>query len=274
MKAELSQYYLNGRWESANTFQHKIFDKGTSIYEVIRIIDGIPLFLEDHLNRLVNSAKLIDFNLLKTKIKLEEIIKHLIRNNLATNENIQLVVNYSKNKAQNQLACFFIKSSYPNSAMYENGILCQLHHAERSNPNVKQIDAKLRRDTNANIKSNEVYEVILVDNRGYITEGSRSNIFLVKDECVFTPPFSRVLPGITLQYIFKCCKENNIPIIEKSIQAREINNYEAAFLTGTSPKVLPINRIGEAQFDPQSPLLQKIRSLYNQAISDYLKFRS
>lgn len=274
MKAEYSYYYINDRWESVNTFQSAFLEQGTSIYEVIRIIDGIPLFLEAHLMRLYNSSKSINFNQHNRLPNIKDIIKQLIKVNNVANGNIQIVVNYLGNQPPIQLTCFFIKSSYPNTAMYEQGVICQLHHAERINPNVKQIDTNLRKDTNSNIQHNDVYEVILVDNNNHITEGSRSNIFFIKDGCVFTPPISKVLPGITRQYIFKCCKENNIPINEQSIHSQNINNFEAAFLTGTSPKVLPINRIGETQFNPQSPLLQKIRGLYDQAISDYLKSKN
>lgn len=273
MKVEFSQYYLNGRWESVNTFQSAIFEKGSSIYEVIRIIDGVPLFLEAHISRLFNSAKIIDLNFPQNKIDLEDIILQLIKLNKVAHGNVQLLVNYSGIEVRIQLACFFIKSSYPTPALYEKGIICQLHYAERNNPNVKQIDTNLRKDTNSTIQHHDVYEVILVDNRGYITEGSRSNIFFIKNGCVFTSPLSEVLSGITRQYIFKCCKEYNIPIKEKFIKTGEITNYEAAFITGTSPKVLPINRIGEIQFDPQSPLLQKILGLYNQAITDYLMIK-
>ena len=126
----------------------------------------------------------------------------------------------------------------------------------RENPGVKYINTDLRTRTNRLIKQKQVYEVLLVDKEGYITEGSRSNVFFIGDNVIFTAPLEYVLPGTSRKRVFDICHKHRFPIIEKRIPASELARYDAAFLSGTSPLILPINRLDELRFAPGLPLLQ------------------
>ena len=75
---------------------------------------------------------------------------------------------------------FPIPHAYPTSEDYKQGVPTLTYSAMRENPGVKYINTDLRTRTNRLIKQKQVYEVLLVDKEGYITEGSRSNVFFIR----------------------------------------------------------------------------------------------
>ena len=132
----------------------------------------------------------------------------------------------------------------------------------RSNPNVKYINADLRNSTNKLIEENNAYEVLLIDNEGFITEGSRSNVFFIKGETLYTSPLKYVLSGTSRKRVIDICKEHKITIIEQRISYDKINQYDVAFLTGTSPLILPIKQINTVNYLTNNSFLNKLMKYY------------
>jgi branched-chain amino acid aminotransferase len=121
------------------------------------------------------------------------------------------------------------------------------------------------------MEEEKVYEVILVHPEGYITEGSRSNLFMIKNNEVYTPKVTDILPGITRKYILQVCKDLNLILNERRIFRDELFAMDALFITGTSPKVLPIRNIYYANFDVKHPVLRLIMKKFDELIENYLK---
>ncbi len=248
-------FILNNQFIDCENFDISIVSKGESVYDVIRIIKGVPLFFEEHVERLQNSAKLANLTLWLDNNTIKYKILKLIDVNKIRNGNVEVIFNFSDN---NIFAAYFIKHKYPKRSNYRKGVSTLLHFAERENPNAKIKNRILHYATNKLIRANRVYEAILVDKNGYITEGSRSNIFFIKDNHVYTPPVEDVLPGITRKHIINICKTLNFKIVEKKISYKEINKFDSAFLTGTSPKVLPVSKIDTSSFVIKNFILSKI----------------
>ena len=103
-----------------------------------------------------------------------------------------------------------------------------------------------------------------------VTEGSRSNIFFLRGDEVFTTPSEAVLLGVTRQKILEACAAAGIRVTERYTSREEIGTYEAAFVSGTSPKVLPIASAGPVQMDPQHALLRRIMKLYDEICEESL----
>jgi len=123
------------------------------------------------------------------------------------------------------------------------------------------------------IAEKKLFEVLLVDENGYITEGSRSNVFFVKGNVVITPPEDQVLVGITRSNIIQICKKNQIPIREELTHTKDLRIMDALFISGTSLKVLPVNSIDEIQIRTDNALTQKISKLYDELINKYIEER-
>lgn len=261
-------YILNGEKKPVKDFNEKYLKEGTSLYEVIRIIEGVPLYLEQHLKRLENTAKLAENNLWLTIDDIQENIKKLIEINKVKIGNIKMVFNFNK---ENNFLVYFVKHSYPENHMYEEGVKTIFYHGERNNPNAKVIDVSFRSKVTEEINKQEAFEAILVDREGYITEGSKSNIFMIVGNKVITSPVNKVLPGVTRAMIIEVCNKLGIEVKEEKISYKEIDKLDALFISGTSPKVLPIKQVDNIQFkSSENPILQSIKEGYDQDINEYI----
>lgn len=278
MKELFGQYFIeNGKVKKYDEFSDDINSKGTSIYEVIRVIDGIPIFLEKHLARLQNS---VDITELELTVSLEEIKKtifELIKINKINNGNVKLVFNYKKilNEGGEATYCdsftYFIEAHYPTQKQYEEGVPVITYSADRENPNAKVINGILRENVNLEIKKREVYEAILINKDGILTEGSRSNIFIVKNNKVLTAPKEYVLKGITRDIIIEICRNIGLEVEEVIITEKSIKDYDAFFITGTSPKVLPICKINDVLYQSsKNDIVLHIMKDYNDIIQNYI----
>lgn len=198
-------------------------------------------------------------------------INRLIEINKVSIGNIKLVFNFNKEK-NNKFLCYFLKHNYPEDIEYKNGVRTILYHGERENPNAKVINIDFRKAVGEKIKEQKAYEAILIDKNGYITEGSKSNIFMIKDSKVITSPVEKVLPGITRQNIIDVCKNLNLDIDEEKVHYKDIEKLEGLFISGTSPKVLPIKSVDEMEFkSSKNKLILSIMEGYNKAIEKDIK---
>lgn len=233
-----------------------------SIYEVVRLTDGKPQFLPEHFQRLENSLGSIGMAVPFTQEKLADSIHELAEDGNVLNHNLKLEVDVSGHSI-----LYMSPTHYPSEAQYRKGVPTELFHGERKNPNVKMMDRALRDATDAAIKEHSLYEVILVDKNGQITEGSRSNIFFIKDGEVYTSPLHQVLPGVTRGKIIEIIRSKGIAIHEDPISETDIASFDAAFISGTSPKVLPISSIGDVKYDVDEALLRDIMCWYDEAFA-------
>lgn len=241
-------------------FSEKIFENGLSIYEVVRIFKNRPIFLNDNLLRLNNSLKKSNIDICVEDLNLPDKLQRFIRLENMTEGNLKYVLHFTSGKPDEYI--FQIPHIYPTSEDYEQGVPVSTYSAMRENPGVKYINTDLRTRTNQLIKEKQVYEVLLVDKEGYITEGSRSNVFFIEDNVIYTAPLEYVLPGTSRKRVFDLCDKYRLPVIEKRIPLSGLSRYDAAFLSGTSPLILPINRINEFHLDPRLPLLQELMKYY------------
>jgi len=166
---------------------------------------------------------------------------------------------------------YCIESFYPPNDYYLKGINTVLYNYERKNPNAKVLVSTFKEDVTKVIKQNNSFEALLVTDEGYIPEGSRSNVFFVKGEKLFTAPKKDVLLGITRKHVFKICGSLNIKVIEESINKQDLNKLEGAFISGTSVNILPISYIGELKLDSvNNKILTEIIKAYNTLIDEYI----
>ncbi len=247
--------------------------KSPSIYEVIRVIDGVPLYVEEHLMRMRKSAELLGFKIKKSDDEILDEIKKLITVNNFPNLNIKLMFS-DLNKSNQLFLAYFIKSYYPEKEVYENGIHTILFNIVRENPNAKIVNMSFKERVKKELEDKNAFEALLVNEDGYITEGSRSNIFFVIDDKVYTAPEGEVLQGITREKVLKVSKELGIEIIKRNIHIDELKNLDGAFMTGTSVNVLPIRTIDEIKLDSvNNKIIKEISLRYINDMERYIKSR-
>lgn len=237
-----------------NVLNHKIIDKSsaydiirndkTGIYEVIRVINKKPVFLDEHFLRLQKSIKLANIDYEVNYKCFVDNINLLIEHNEFLNCNIRITFNYDKILKEVDVLYYFIKSFYPDRYYYDSGIHTILIEKERENPNIKRNSTKYREEIDNMLKLNSAYEAILISD-GLISEGSKSNVFFVKGNMLITSLDKNVLLGVTRSKVLEIAKELKFDIVKRKIFVREIEEFDAAFITGTSNNVLPINSIND-----------------------------
>ncbi len=239
------------------------------IYEVVRVIQGIPLFFSEHLNRLSHSCSLINQTASINHKQLFRLITKLSNKNKCPNGNVLINVYFDEGR-QSLNACF-IPHKYPDKNQYENGVDVDFLHAERNNPEAKIVQQNIREKANSIISEKGVYEVLLVNQNNEITEGSRSNFFCIKNNTLITPPMYKVLRGITLEKVLHIAKIQNIDIDYLPIKKNDLDLYDSAFITGTSPKILPIALADTFRFDVNNKILRLLMQSYNSMIDSYMR---
>ncbi|MFT5749340.1 MAG: branched-chain amino acid aminotransferase [Ancylomarina sp.] len=262
------KYIHNSKLKDSNEFENNFFKNGLSLYEVMRVVESKPIFLEDHLMRLQKSAKKVGQFIWLNYPELVEKIKLVIRKNGVVEGNIKIVFNiYDNNR---NFYCYFLQHKYPRKNEYLEGVHTIIYNAERSNPNAKVYDHELRSHTNTIIENPDIFEVVLMDELDNIREGSRSNLFFIKGDELVTAPDDDVLNGIVRGKVVEICKRIGIPVLKEKIAYNKLSEFDAAFLTGTSPQVLPINSINMMPFDVNHHLLKLLLETYRIELRTYL----
>jgi branched-chain amino acid aminotransferase len=266
-------FILNGELTPAEMFDNKLIYEGDSVYEVLRMVKGNPIFFDDHMERLAGSIRLQKKVPLAEAPLLRKVILRLIKSDKKRETNLKIVFNYN-NGVGNYLV-YFIEPVYPSKEQYKKGVKGILFHAERKDPESKVINHKLRSSISHKLMMEGGYEAILVNENNYITEGSRSNIFFMKGETLVTAPDNVILNGITRKHLLEICSGNNIKVELSCVKVDDITDYDAVFMTGTSPMVLPFYCIGDKFFNVKFLLIERLRKLYlEKAEESIIRFRS
>jgi len=270
-EAILKALVFNGNVYSIEDIESAGTIEGPSIYEVVRIIEGVPLYLEEHLERLRRSGEILKVDIKNTDEEIVSGIYKIIEENNERNLNAKILCG-NFNKAKEDMWIYFIDSFYPTKDMYIEGVDTILFKGERENPNAKVSDRGLRDKINREREEKNAFEALLVNNKGNITEGSRSNVFFVKGQIIYTPPAMEVLLGVTRTKILELCRKNGIEVVEDEISINNLDVYDGVFITGTSIDVLPVKTIEGMTFESsKKPIIKRLMDIYREDVLNYIK---
>ncbi|MBN1650266.1 MAG: aminotransferase class IV [Bacteroidales bacterium] len=250
-------YNLNYQNIEAALVSEQLDNAKTTIYEVLRVHQGVPMFWDAHWIRFQYGLNAIGLKSKFDKKKLEKALFDLIQINQLINCNVRI------DAVENNLFVYPIVSYYPDNEAYTAGVKVNLTHTERINPTIKFYRSEWREKRQAEIEKAGVYETLLVNTAGLITEGSHSNVFFIQEQSLFSADESSILSGITRSEILKLASENKIHVIYNQVFEHNYKKYKAAFLCGTSYNILPIREINDARLDVNHPVLKKLQREFN-----------
>ena len=255
---------------------------GTGVFEGVRAYetsDGPAIFrLEDHTNRLFESAKLIGMTIPYTAEVLNAAQTEIVKINNLQNAYIRPMCFYGSEgmglRADNLKVHACIAAwdwgSYLGDDKIKNGIKVKvtnfpkrteksmLHKAKASGNYLYSMLAL------KDALSSGYDEALILDIDDNVNEGSGENFFMVNGNSLFTPKDFTVLNGITRQTIMKIVKDLNYDVIEKNISVEEAKMSEEAFFTGTAAEVTPIIQIDDVEINRGVPgtFTKKIQEIY------------
>lgn len=239
--------------------------EGAVIYEVIRYLNGKGLFVEDHFQRLQNS---FDIQGVENSVDLpafHEYASILLSVNEEKDCNVKIM------STGKDFVVYLSKKFYPGAEYYRDGISTACIQIERPSPNAKIRRGEYVERIEAFKRTNEIFEAILMNSEGYLTEGSRSNLFFVmKNEpgVLYTAPSEMILEGIMRKYVLDICAKENVAVKFEPVKYSSMENVEALFITGTSINVLPIAKVDEIRYNsPENDTVLRIMNGFNQYVN-------
>lgn len=250
--------YMNGELVPEAEATVSVFDHGLlygdGIFEGIRAYNGRVFRLDEHLDRLFESAKVLRLSIPLTKEELVEATLETLRANDLEDGYIRLLVTRGKGdlgldpRKCPEPAVIIIADSialYP-SEYYEKGLSVITCSTRRNDPAALDPAVKSLNYLNNILAKMETIEAgvpegIMLSADGYVAECTGDNIFLVKDGELITPPlFIGNLEGITRDVVIDLAQEQNLPVHERLFRTRSVYTADECFLTGTAAELIPV----------------------------------
>ena len=254
--------YINGEFYPKSKACVSVYDHGflygDGVFEGIREYDGIVFKLREHIDRLYESAKAIMLEIPMSKEELMNAVIETLRRNKLKNAYIRLVVT----RGVGDLGIDPRKCKKPNVIIIAEPLLT-LYSKEARLKGLSLIISSVRRDrvdaTNHQIKSlnylNSILakieaisagadDAVMLDERGFVSETSSTNLFLVKDGKIITPPpTTGALLGVTRTFVMELARKLGYPVEEREVTPFELLTADEVFMTGTGAEIVPVTKI-------------------------------
>ncbi len=278
--------WLDGKlvpWREAKThvLTHTLH-YGMGVFEGVRAYKtekGAAIFrLQDHTDRLFRSAHILNMPMPFDKETINEAQRVAVRENNLESAYIRPMCFYGSEgmglRADNLKVHVMVAAwswgAYLGAEGMEKGIRIRTSSYTRHHVNITMCKAKANGNyMNSMLALQEALacgydEAMLLDNEGYVAEGSGENIFLVRDGMLYTPDLTSALDGITRNTIFQLAGELGIPVKEKRITRDEVYVADEAFFTGTAAEVTPIREVDNRLIGSgkRGPITERLQSMY------------
>lgn len=285
------QIYIDGKWFPKSEAKISVFDHGLlygdGVFEGIRSYGSLVFKLDEHLNRLWESAHTLMLEIPMTKKQMETAIIETLRRNKLTDGYIRVVVtrgtgDLGLDPAKCKVATVFIITDkialYP-EALYKNGldiitVPTVRNLPEAVNPSVKSLNYLNNILAKIEAKNGGCMEALMLNAQGYVAECTGDNVFMIqydgakKRPILLTPPtYLGALKGITRGAILEIAESMKLASEERVLTRHDLFNADEVFLTGTAAEVIPVvkidgRKIGEGKPGPMTGrLLAAFRQL-------------
>jgi branched-chain amino acid aminotransferase len=256
--------YLHDKLLDRENAKISVLDRGLlfgdSVYETLRTYKNRAFLLDQHLDRLYNSAKLLYFKIPFTKDYIKNIVNKAltqlawketyIRIIITRGEATEISLEFKKAKSPNLIIIFDeFRELDPN--LYEKGadiIIAKIRRnpAASFNPAIKSGNYLNNMLAYNEAKVQNAFDALLLNYEGFISEMSTSNIFFVKKDILFTPSLDvGILAGTTRNFILDIARENNIKFEEGFYNEKDIFDAEECFVSSTLKEILPVRTINK-----------------------------
>ena len=253
---------------------------GMGVFEGVRAYKtenrGTCIFrMQEHTDRLFRSAHIMRMEMTVTKEQVNEAQRAVVRENGLEEAYLRPMCFYGSegmglradNLKMHVIVAAWDWPSYMSPDARDNGIKVRCSSYTRHHVNISMCKAKANGHyINSMLALREALdsgceEALLLDNEGYVAEGSGENVFIVRNGKIFTPELTSCLDGITRNTIFAFANELGLEVAEKRITRDEVYVADEAFFTGTAAEVLPIREldgriIGAGKRGPVTTALQ------------------
>jgi branched-chain amino acid aminotransferase len=253
----------------------------SSVFEGLRVYDGLIFKLNEHTERLFYSASRLGFKIPYSVNEINEFCKEVVKVQNIENGYVRpfawrgsemMAVSAQKNTIHVAIAAWEW-GSYFDPKIKINGIKLDISKWQKPAPNSIPWDAKGAANYVINTLSKHSAEEkgfndsMMLDYQGNIAEATGANVFFINEEQteIYTPIADSFLNGITRRTIIEIAKSINIKVIEKKIKLEDLPSFKGSFLTGTAAELTPVSQIGEYHFTVLE-LIGKLSDLFQSMV--------
>lgn len=237
------------------------YSYGFGVYETIRVSGGLVYFLPEHTARLLASAQAIELEHEFSAEFVAEAVHSLVASNQADACNVKILLIGGRTSGEAQLLVQTLNPHFPDRKLYTEGAHCITEHYIRRYPEAKTLNMLPSYLAYRRAQQAGAYDALLIDHEGCIREGTRTNFFVLQGKTLISPPDSKILPGVMRQVVLKVAASNGYVFQQRDIPFDNLGNYDAAFLTSSSSKIMPIRSIDALQFGERPEALIELMRL-------------
>ncbi|CFX51809.1 Branched-chain-amino-acid aminotransferase [Candidatus Filomicrobium marinum] len=237
---------------------------GSAVFEGIRAYGGEIFELTQHSERLVEGARIIDFEIPYSVAEIDEACRQVMKANnlveaylrpIAWRGSEQMGVSAQHNSINLAVAAWDWGSYFPMEQRLK-GLRLTLAKYRRPDPATAPCKAKaaglymICTIEKHRAERAGYADALMFDYRGYVAECTGANVFFIKDGVIHTPTPDCFLDGITRRTVIGLAKKRGYEVIERHIQPEELGSFSECFITGTAAEVTPVSEIGEYKYTP------------------------
>ncbi len=246
--------------------------RGYGIFDFFRLTDGVPLFMEDHLDRFYKGAELARLRPPVSRDELKELLFEMFDQNKMDVSGIRIVLTGGTGNGpyaigKSNLIVTQEPISFPTEDMFANGVKLITHEYLRDIPTVKTINYMTGIWLQQQISNQGAYDVLYIHN-GVVHELTRSNIFIVNSKGELITPEEQVLHGVTRKHLIREWGK----VQQRTVTIEELASAKEVFITGTTKKVLPIHTIDHWKYasSEDGSVTSEMMKLFAQLEKDYV----
>ncbi len=262
--------YLDGKEIKDRDLIRALDQNQISVFESLRVYNGVVFRLEEHLKRLTNSAKACGISLPPVS-GLRTDLKKAIQAHRATDAFVRLTIWQSK-------VYVMLGERKHNPSIYENGVDLKTSSFRMPSPGETDVQSKTGnyRLQLLTGKPEGAYEWLFLNENHLVTESRVGNFFMIKKGILLTPPAVSVLNGITREVVIECARDLGLFVQEIPLTRHEVFNADEAFLTNTSWEILPVRSLDGRliQTPAPGPITLKLINSFHRKVSGRLPTRS
>ncbi len=234
------------RKEASVSILDSVVQGGDAVWEGLRLYDGKIYQLEEHLNRLINSAHILDFKNVPSRESIRKaIFSTLSANDMRDGVHIRLTLTRGEkttsgmNPDLNQFGCtLIVLPEYKGLVYGDEGLQLITSSIRRNSPST--LDSKIHHNNLINnilakIEANYAHadDAIMLDVNGFVSETNATNIFFISNGSLYTPAADSCLPGMTRKCVMEIAAEMGVSVVEKNCSIAEFYVADEVFTTGT-----------------------------------------
>ena len=279
--------YLNGKIIPADEAKISVNDRGflygDALFETLRSYKKAPFMLKSHLTRLLESAQEIGFSMNIDAEAIKKAVYEVVEANDIEDGSLRITLT----RGDSEKRALYEQLEQPNLLVTLTSL--NTDDINSAGTGVKAISGSDKRSAVSNHKNNSMlasvmsykeameknaFDMIQITKRGFVTEGTRSNVFIVLDGILLTPPSDNyVLPGITRKVVLNIAQKNGIKVEEDAIVGQDLPHAEEMFLTNSLYEIVPVTSFNEEPIanGSKGEITQKVQNAYKMLVDHWLE---